>query len=61
MEGSGCLLAQYAALFLQNSNEDVIEEVVHGPHYTICRVRVLVHQADNSSQCWSEVRIGLEG
>lgn len=61
MEGSRCLLAQSPALFLQNANEDVIEEVVHGPHSTIYRVRVQVHQANNSSQCWSEVRIGLGG
>ncbi|CAK6441416.1 unnamed protein product [Pipistrellus nathusii] len=38
----------------ENVNEDVIEEVVHGPHSTIYRVRVQVHQANNSSQCWSE-------
>lgn len=46
MEGSQCLLAQSPALTLQSSNEDIFEELVHGPHYTICQVRVQVHQAE---------------
>lgn len=54
-------MVQYPALFLQGSNEDVVKELVHRPHYIICRVRVQVHQVDNTGQCQAEVRAGIGG
>lgn len=46
------------ALSLQRSNEDIIEVLAHGPHYTTYWVRVPVHQAGNTVQCLSELRAG---
>lgn len=48
-------------LSLQSSQEDIIEVLACGPDYTTYGVRVQVHQADDTVQCLSEVRAGLEG
>lgn len=49
------------SLSLQSSQEDIMEVLALGPDYTTYRVRVQVHQADDTVQCLSEVRAGLEG
>lgn len=48
-------------LSLQSSQADIIEVLAQGPDYTAYAVRVQVHQADDTVQCLSEVRAGLEG
>ena len=45
----------------QSSQENIIEVLAQGPDYPAYAVRVQVHQPDDTVQCLSEVRAGLEG
>ncbi|CAK6435250.1 unnamed protein product [Pipistrellus nathusii] len=41
-------------LYLQSSQENIIEVLAQGPDYTAYEVRVQVHQADDTVQCLSK-------
>ena len=58
MEGYWGLLAQYPALSLQSSSDDIIELLVHETDYKIYKIKAQVHYTDATIQQMCQVRAG---